>query len=131
MKSNQSTLAERNLNFFIFFQLALTLQYLFANHFFLRKVFGGILKRLKPVVFFTLFSMAAMTSGYWMWLVLVLFPLAVVVMATLLLAFDTVHSFLMSYRSRPSLKKVKQKVRPIAISPGAAEAELTFLPITF
>lgn len=89
------------------------------------------MKRLKPVVFFTLFSMAAMTSGYWMWLVLVLFPLAVVVMATLLLAFDTVHSFLMSYRSRPSLKKVKQKVRPIAISPGAAEAELTFLPITF
>ncbi len=87
------------------------------------------MKELKIVIFFTLFSVAAMTSGYWMWLVLMIFPLSLVVIAPAVVIFNTIKSLF--FKSHQPHRKVQAKVYPIADSRGAIEADLTFLPINF
>ncbi len=90
------------------------------------------MKELKAVVFFTLFSVAAMTSGYWMWLVLVLFPMIVFLVAPVLVLINITYSY---FLSRPPTKRNRGKVRQLAISDRLSEKmdemELTFLPVNF
>ncbi|MEK6773275.1 MAG: hypothetical protein AABY64_04995 [Bdellovibrionota bacterium] len=88
------------------------------------------MKELKAVVFFTLFSVAAMTSGYWMWLVLVLFPMMVFLVAPVLVLINITYSY---FSSRPATKqrKVRRLVVSDRLSEKMDEMELTFLPVNF
>lgn len=90
------------------------------------------MKELKMVIFFTLFSIAAMTSGYWMWLVLMIFPLSLVLIAPAVVLTNSFRTlFLKFFKSHHPTKKVTPNVRPVAFSREANEIELTFLPVNF